>query len=153
MQYWNCNTVSQEVILNIQDRWIQPFWWADQKKFHYDKTRPGKGSQGFTKNSSSSLGHATMRKVNDGCVGHIFSRQEPLSFRYLRYLNLEGYLFVLRFYSPVNPVGSCQMWSVYLTILLLGRLSPLSGQPILCTFLRQKLTTALLESAEGREWT
>ena len=36
-------------------------------------------------------------------------------------------LFVLRFYGPVNPMGSCQAQSVYLTTLLLGRLSPLSG--------------------------
>ena len=32
-------------------------------------------------------------------------------------------LFVLRFYSPVNPMGSCRAWSVYLTTPLLGRLS------------------------------
>ena len=61
-------------------------------------------------------------------------------------------LFVLRFYGPVNPMGSCRARSVYLTTRLLGRLSPLSGSPVLCTFFRQKLTTALLESAEGREW-
>ena len=36
-------------------------------------------------------------------------------------------LFVLRFYGPVNPVGSCRAQSVYLTTRLLGRLSPLSG--------------------------
>ena len=36
-------------------------------------------------------------------------------------------LFVLRFYGPVNPIGSCRAWSVYLTTRLLGRLSPLSG--------------------------
>ena len=35
-------------------------------------------------------------------------------------------LFVLRFYGPVNPMGSCRAWSVYLTTCLLGRLSPLS---------------------------
>ena len=35
--------------------------------------------------------------------------------------------FVLRFYSPVNPMGSCRARSVYLTTRLLGRLSPLSG--------------------------
>ena len=35
-------------------------------------------------------------------------------------------LFVLRFYGPVNPMGSCRARSVYLTRLL-GRLSPLSG--------------------------
>ena len=34
-------------------------------------------------------------------------------------------LFVLRFYSPVNPMGSCQAQTVYLTTLLLGRLSTL----------------------------
>ena len=28
---------------------------------------------------------------------------------------------------PVNPMGSCRAWSVYLTTCLLGRLSPLSG--------------------------
>ena len=36
-------------------------------------------------------------------------------------------LFVLRFYGPDNPMGSCRAWSVYLTTRLLGRLSPLSG--------------------------
>ena len=37
------------------------------------------------------------------------------------------YLFVLRFYGPVNPMGSCLARSVYLTTRLMGRLSPLSG--------------------------
>ena len=60
-------------------------------------------------------------------------------------------LFVFRFYGPVNPMGSCRARSVYLTTRLLGRLSPLSGYSVLCTFFRQKLTTALLESADGRE--
>ena len=36
-------------------------------------------------------------------------------------------LVVLRFYGPVNPLGSCRARSVYLTTRLLGRLSPLSG--------------------------
>ena len=36
-------------------------------------------------------------------------------------------LFVLRFYGPVNPMGSCRARSVYLTTRLLGRLSPQSG--------------------------
>ena len=34
-------------------------------------------------------------------------------------------LFVLRFYGPVNPMGSYRARSVYLTTLLLDRLSPL----------------------------
>ena len=61
----------------------------------------------------------------------------------------EAGLSVLRFYGPVNLKGSCR---VYLTTHLLGRLSPLSNWPVLCTFFRQKQTTVLLESAEGREW-
>ena len=36
-------------------------------------------------------------------------------------------LFVLRFYDPVNPMGSCRARSVHLTTRLLGRLSPPSG--------------------------
>ena len=36
-------------------------------------------------------------------------------------------LFVLRFYDPVNSMGSCRARSVDLTTRLLGRLSPLSG--------------------------
>ena len=36
-------------------------------------------------------------------------------------------LFVLRFYGPVNPVGSCRARSVYVTTRLLDRLSSLSG--------------------------
>ena len=40
-------------------------------------------------------------------------------------------LFVLRFYGPVNLMGSCRAWSVYQTTLFLGRLSPLSGWPVL----------------------
>ena len=39
----------------------------------------------------------------------------------------EPCLFVLRFYGPVNPMGSCRARSVYLITRLLGRLSPLSG--------------------------
>ena len=31
--------------------------------------------------------------------------------------------FVLQFYGPVNPVGSCRVCSIYLIKLLLGRLS------------------------------
>ena len=52
-------------------------------------------------------------------------------------------LFVLRFYVPVNPMGSCRARSVNLTTRLLGWLSPLSSKPILCRFFCQKLTTYL----------
>ena len=33
------------------------------------------------------------------------------------------FLFVLKFYGPVNPMGSCRARSVYLTTRLLGRLT------------------------------
>ena len=36
-------------------------------------------------------------------------------------------VFVLRFHGPVNPIGSSLARSVWLTTLLLGRLSPLIG--------------------------
>ena len=38
-----------------------------------------------------------------------------------------AFLFVLRFYGPVNPMGSCRARSVYLATRLLGRLCPLSS--------------------------
>ena len=50
----------------------------------------------------------------------------PLSRRWKGY-NERFLFFVLRFYGPVNPKGSCRAQSVYLTTHFLGRLSPLSG--------------------------
>ena len=58
-------------------------------------------------------------------------------------------LFLRRFYGPINPMGSCCAWSVYLTILLRGRPRSPSGHPVLCTFFRQKLTTAFLNRRKG----
>ena len=69
-----------------------------------------------------------------------------------RRFDLKLALFMLRFYGSVNTMGSCRARSVYLTTHLLGRLSPLSGLPVLCTFFCQRLATALLDSAEGKEW-
>ena len=45
-------------------------------------------------------------------------------------------LFVLRFYSPLNPMGSCRAQSVYRTTLYLGRLSPLSTSIVHIQFAR-----------------
>ena len=36
-------------------------------------------------------------------------------------------IVVLRFYGPVNSMGTYRAWSVYPTTFLLGRLSPLSN--------------------------
>ena len=38
--------------------------------------------------------------------------------------------FVLRFYGPVNPMGSCRARSVYLTTRLLGRLYIHTDNPL-----------------------
>ena len=40
--------------------------------------------------------------------------------RVLSDIEIPVYLFVLRFYGPVNPMASCQARSVYLTTRLLG---------------------------------
>ena len=45
----------------------------------------------------------------------------------ISYLFGSFYLFVLRFYGPVNPMGLCRAQSVYLITRLMGRLSSLSG--------------------------
>ena len=61
-----------------------------------------------------------------GVLGRLFSMIVALlglSVFILFYLKL----FVLRFYGPVNQMGSCRARSVYLTTRLLGRLSPLNG--------------------------
>ena len=42
------------------------------------------------------------------------------------------WLFVLRFYGPVNPMGSCRVRSVYLTTHLLGRLNKLEVVASFC---------------------
>ena len=50
-----------------------------------------------------------------------------VSLHEMKFLWYSLILFVLRFYGPVNPMGSYRARSVYLTTCLLGRLSPLSG--------------------------
>ena len=59
------------------------------------------------------------------------------------------FLFVLRFYGPVNPIGLCWAWSIYLTTLLLGRLRPLSGWPVLCTFFARNWQLPFLNQRKG----
>ena len=46
----------------------------------------------------------------------------------------------LEFNSPVNTVRVMLSWSVYLTTLFLGRLSPLSGYQYLCISGRERMT-------------
>ena len=56
----------------------------------------------------------------------------PVKYSDSLWFSIDEVLFVLWFYGLVNPIGSCRAQSVYLITLLLGRLSPLSGQPVLC---------------------
>ena len=64
-----------------------------------------------------------------------------------------NFLFVcVEVLRPSQPNGVMSSTVSLPNPLLLGRFSPLSGQPVLCTFFCQKLTTVLLESAEGKEW-
>ena len=60
------------------------------------------------------------------CDGYFSTVPCELLYLFDFYFNLVC-LFVLRFYGPVNPMGSCRARSVYLTTRLLDRLSPLSG--------------------------
>ena len=60
--------------------------------------------------------------VRDFTILYIFTGIKICGF-----INRPEYMFVLRFYGPVNPMGSCRARSVYLTTRLLDRLSPLSG--------------------------
>ena len=43
-------------------------------------------------------------------------------------------LIELMFYHTVNPIGSRQAWSVYLTILFLDRFSPLKWLTSTCAY-------------------
>ena len=61
-------------------------------------------------------------------------------------------LFVLKSYSPINRMGSCRVRSVYLTTLLLGRLSPLKRLTSIVQILLPETDSSLLESIERREW-
>ena len=51
-----------------------------------------------------------------------------------------------------QPYGVCRARSVYLTTLLLGRLSPVSGQPVVCTFFHQKLSGRERKTVKSISW-
>ena len=67
-------------------------------------------------------------RTTNGCDTIKIDRKFGFYFRYAYFcLSIRiVFLFVLRFYGPVNPMGSCWARSVYLTTHLLGKLSPLS---------------------------
>ena len=71
-------------------------------------------------------GHATLRQRRINVDATSWRCIDVDATLYKRHMPA-GNLFVLRFYGPVNPMGSCRARSVYLTTRLLGRLSPLSG--------------------------
>ena len=63
--------------------------------------------------------HASRLFGQCSLINPVFSTKAILVYRW--------FLFVLRFYGPVNPMGPCRARSVYLTTRLLDWLSPLSG--------------------------
>ena len=67
-------------------------------------------------------------KIQEGRMFVYQSRYPASEFSFHHWTNYHFFFFffVLRFYGPVNPMGSCRARSVYLTTRLLGRLSPLS---------------------------
>ena len=65
--------------------------------------------------------------ANNSWHFHIYKQRNFHAQLYLVRKDLQLLVGVLRFYGPVNPMGSCRARSVYLTTFLLGRLSPLSG--------------------------
>ena len=88
---------------------------------------------------SVEIKHNILRQCFEGknirkCTfGHVLSKdsdQPPYQPMFLAKTKVSMFLFVLRFYGPVNPMGLCRAYSVYLTALLLDRLSRLSGSPV-----------------------
>ena len=69
---------------------------------------------------NSYKGREALKEALEGKAGFVLPEVTVLA-------ELSWDVFVLRFYGPVNPMGSCRARSVYLTTRLLGRLSPLSG--------------------------
>ena len=91
----------------------------DKKSFHFlSSSGKGGGGGGMYCVLRTMIYHHTIHKQNPSKV--VWGVRERGSTVYLC-------LFMLRFYGPVNPMGSCLVRSVYLTTRLLGRLSPLSG--------------------------
>ena len=97
----------QTISMRTVFRWVKAF---KAGKFSVeDDTRPGRPKTSVT-------------KANIAAVKVVVEQDARLSVK-----DIASCLFVLRFYGPVNPMGSCRARSVYLTTRLLGRLSPLSG--------------------------
>ena len=61
------------------------------------------------------------------CMATIINDDDVTSCKNTSTISKNLDVVVLRFYGPVNPMGSCRARSVYLTTRLLGRHSPPSG--------------------------
>ena len=89
--------------------------------FYQVSSKYSKGYSSY-KADKEFYGDANRIHLNIICLPH------PLTSYFLElWHHIDEKLFVLRFYGPVNPMGSCRARSVYLTTRLLGRLSPLSS--------------------------
>ena len=77
-------------------------------------------------------------EIRGWCSLHSYQKfGKGANYIFLLPFQLRVLFYVLTFYSPangpVNPLGSCRARSVYLSTLSLGRFSPLSGEPVLCS--------------------
>ena len=100
------------------------------------------GEQCVTK-SSSLRGPLVIRRLVTLGGSPRFTKQAT-------FVNSCLFSIVLRFYGPVNLLGSCRSRLVYLTTRFFLGSKRLTS--IVQFFFRQNLTTAILDSAEGREW-
>ena len=80
--------------------------------------------------------HTPMLTCTDQFWGLLFTYNALNSeFQQIELTKMRLLSFELEFYSPVNTIKVMLSWSVYLTSLLLSRLSPLGGYLYLCILL------------------
>ena len=134
---WKAMLLMISVVLLQHLTWpwiLTPWQLQDQKVFHTqlpETKREAELNEALLKKLFKRL-RLYKEKLNLILPGaNSFYRANPFRRRqnqFWKLLPLNLYcLFVLRFYGPVNPMGSCRARSVYLTTRLLGRVSPLGG--------------------------
>ena len=89
---------------------------------------PGLQSDGASNWATEAILYAIYTKIQP--YSFLGSGVVFLSVFFLPYMGMVAILFnglfvCVNILRPSHPMGSCRVWSVYLTILLLGRLSPL----------------------------
>ena len=129
--YYLKGVIGLQIVISFRNRWYYIFFFLEM---------------GSLMTSWSSAGPIHISEFPEPCPQHMFSsrnkkKMDTFGWKKAPYeeLCITIYhdtpflelwcecLFVLRFYGPINAMGSCRARSFYLTTRLLGRLSPLSG--------------------------